>query len=82
MQITQVTVHYEELRSAEYTRSNRKVGVSMTATIEEGDDPVKVRETLLARCKHAVKLEHGDTDARQQEYEQMGFKTVPNIELD
>ncbi len=63
MQITQITIHYEELRSNEYERSNKNVGVTMTAQVEPGDDAVKCRETLLLRAKNAIRAEFGDSIA-------------------
>jgi len=79
MKITACTIRYEELRNNEYSRSNKKVSVGLSAQIEETDDPVKVRELLLKSAKAQVKAEFGDVGLDDRPSDETD---EPNIELD
>lgn len=55
MQITQITVHAGRTFNHPYEQySNFKPGVSLVATLDESDDPLKVTQDLQAKAETLV----------------------------
>ena len=61
MEIKEITVEYSELRSSGYPNfSNKKYGLSVSATVGENETPKQVKDTITKNIIDQVKMFFGD----------------------
>lgn len=67
MEITSISIEYGELRSTGYPNfSNKKYGISVSATLKPGESAKKAKELLTDRAIKEVKAFFGDPDPSEE----------------